>query len=466
MKNPLFSEFPSVTAKQWKQKIQFDLKGKSYNDTLLTKTNEGIIIKPFYHKDEFKLLEIPNSVANFKICQTIFIFNEKTANYLTKDALNRGADSIKFIAKDKFDIKLLLKDLFLDNKDSLQIIFQLHFLEENFILDLMNHVKSKQFYLQIDLIGNLARTGNWFYNNKQDHKILKNLINKSSKGIGVLGIDASLYQNSGANIVQQLAYALAHANEYLNFLFNLKSSSDLQITSIENIVRKIQFTFAIGGNYFFEIAKLRAFRVLWALLLKKYNLDADAKIFSEPSYRNQTLYDHHVNILRNTTACQSAILGGSDVISNIAHDAIFHKKNEFGERIARNQLLILREESYIINGDFTNGSYYIEELTSEISEKALILFKEIEKSGGFVNQLFKGTIQRKIMESSKKEEDQFDSGELVLLGTNKYTNKEEKMKNEIELYPFVRTKSRETIIQTITPKRIAERLEKKRLNLE
>ncbi|MEN8187855.1 MAG: methylmalonyl-CoA mutase family protein, partial [Bacteroidota bacterium] len=132
----------------------------------------------------------------------------------------------------------------------------------------------------------------------------------------------------------------------------------------------------------------------------------------------------------------------------------------------RNQLIVLKEESKIRNGDIAEGSYYIEELTYEIAEKALLIFKDIEKSGGFVKQLFDGTIQRKIAENAKKEQVLFDSGKLVLLGTNKYPNPEDKMEDELEIYPFVNKKKHQTAIQPIIPKRLSEKLEKERMEKE
>jgi len=466
MNNFLFEEFEPVTAKQWKQKIQLELKGADYNKTLLSNTNEGISIKPFYHGDVYKQLDVPKNQSDFKICQTIYVNNEKTSNYLAVNALKKGADFIKFIANKTFDFEILLKDLFMVNSKKREIHFQLHFLSEDFTSELIDFAKDQTIYLNIDLIGNLEQTGNWYYDHNRDHDILRSILKKTKNNIGILGVDASLYQNSGANMVQQVAYTLAHANEYLNFLFKLKKDNELQDSNFKELVKNMQFTFAVGGNYFFEIAKLRSFRYLWDLLLQEYELNADANIFVEPSIRNKTLYDYNVNMLRTATETMSAIIGGANVISNISYDTFFHKKNDFGERISRNQLIILKEESNIRNAEFAEGSYYIEQLTAEISEKALLLFKDIEKSGGLVKQLFEGTIQRKIKESAQKEQEQFDSGKLVLLGINKHPNKDDKMKNDLELYPFVKAKNHETLINPILAKRLAEKSEKRRVEEE
>ena len=245
MSNFLFKEFQPVSSKEWKQKIQVDLKGADYNKTLLTKTNEGITIKPFYHSDNFKQVEILNNQSDFQICQTIFVSDEKTANYLAIDALKRGADSIKFIANITFEYKTLLKDLFSLRDEKIKVFFQLQFLNEEFILSLNEFVKNEDIFLNIDLISNLVKTGNWFYNNKKDHDILKSILNNTKNNIVVLGVDASHYQNSGANIVQQVAYVLAHANEYLNFITSDK---------ITKQSFSINFNFSVGSNYFFEIA--------------------------------------------------------------------------------------------------------------------------------------------------------------------------------------------------------------------
>jgi len=447
----LFSEFQEVTAKQWKQKIQVDLKGADYNETLLWKTNEGIIVKPFYHKDEFSSLPIDQNIKEFSICQSIFVSEEKTANFLAKDALKRGATSIQFEANEPFDIGLLLDNIQIQTKGAFH--FKFNFLSENFLLDLIDHIQDQKAFLNVDLIGNLTGSGNWFYDLKKDHVILDKIFKKVPSNISLLSVNAAIYQNAGANVVQQVAYALAHANEYLNH-FN-------------NSLNNIQIQFAVGNNYFFEIAKLRAFTYLWNLLVNEYKIKTEAELFVQPSNRNKTLYDYNVNLLRTTTECMSAILGGADTISNISYDHIFHKKNEFGERIARNQLIILKDESYFKEAvHAASGSYYIETLTRQIAEKALDIFKDIEKSGGFLKQLVEGTIQRKINESAQKEQSQFDKKDMVLLGTNKYPNEDDKMKSDIEIYPFVKTKSRQTIIEPIIPKRLAENLEQERIDQE
>ena len=252
-----------------------------------------------------------------------------------------------------------------------------------------------------------------------------------------------------------MAYSLAHANEFLNFFKN-------------DVSKKFHFKFSVGSNYFFEISKLKAFRILWKSLLENYSYkNTEAHIFSTPTLRNKTIYDYNVNMLRTTSECMSAVLGSSNTISNISYDQVYHKANEFGERISRNQLLILKEESYFDSeNDITKGSYYIENITHQLAEKALQIFKQIEKSGGFLNQLKSGNIQKKIAESANIEQEKFDKKEIVLLGTNVFEKEDEKMNSNLELYPFLKQKNHKTLLIPILSKRLAENIEKQRLKSE
>ena len=456
MSKQLFSDFPEVSSKQWKQLIQVDLKGEDYNDTLIWKTNEGIHVKPFYHADEFKSLpNICNTKATeWKICQTIFVANVEKSNKKAVDAIERGAESIKFILPTE---DVIIKDLLVNiNLSETTIFFECLFLSSEFVKQFNFFPSKEQIHIQTDIIGNLARSGNWFKNLKEDHRHFEEIIKDSS----AFSVDISLYQNAGATMVQQLAYALAHANEYLNHL-------DSIIASVAKQSFSITFNVSVGTNYFFEIAKLRALRQLWSTLASEYGFRTDCQINVTPTKRNKTLYDYNTNMLRTTTECMSAILGGADTICNLPYDAIYHKDNEFGERIARNQLLILKHESYFnaVNNP-SDGAYYIESLTEQLAEIALSLFKDIEANGGFLHQLKEGIIQKKIKESAAKEQEQFNKGDIILLGTNKHPNNSERMKEDLELYPFVKINPVKTLIEPIIERRLSETIEQNRLKDE
>lgn len=453
MADHLFDDFNPVTSKQWKQQIQYELKGADYNETLVWESPEGIKVKPFYHIDEFENpISVSKKAIPFEITQDIFVHDLEKSIHRALETLNRGAESIRFTIEDEnLDVAKLLEKLPLETTT---IYFHLSFLSIDFVkkIDTIAKNRNAQIFVQLDPIGKLAKEGNWYSNLDSDFDIL-NTISISCQNSNFLSIDGSLYQNAGATIVQQIAYSLAHANEYFNRL--------------ATISKPIVFQVAVGTNYFFEIAKLRALRLLFDLIAKEYDYNLGCHILAIPTKRNKTLYDYNVNMLRTTTECMSAILGGADAVSNLAYDALYHKDNEFGDRISRNQLLVLKHESYFDKvGNPADGSYYIENLTQQLAEKALALFKDIEANGGFITQLVEGTIQRKIQESAAKEQDLFDSGKEILLGTNKYPNKNDRMSHDLELFPFVKSKPRKTLVSPIIEKRLAEKMEQERLDSE
>ncbi|MGV6845989.1 MAG: methylmalonyl-CoA mutase family protein [Lutibacter sp.] len=442
----LTQDFNAVSSAVWKQNIQFELKGKAY-ENLLTQTLEGITIKPFYHSDQFRSLSInlPNSYQN---TQTVWINSETEANKFAINAVENDIQSLKFIANHSFDFKVVFENLL--NKN-ITFIFEFDFLDIQFLKSLKSYLKDEKVFLNIDPIGQLVKTGNWFENYKIDFENLKLLLNFFPNN-HIIGINSKTYQNAGANIVQQIAYTLAHLNEYLT---NFDSSIIPQVT------------ISVGSHFFFEIAKLRALRHLIQLLYKNHGYEnLNFSLFVEPSKRNKTILDFNVNSIRTTTECMSAIIGGSDFVANLPYDYLFKNQNEFSNRIARNQLLILKEESYFKNNkDYTKSNYYIEEITNQLAEKSLKLFKNIEKSGGFLKQLFLGTIQRKIKENAIKEQDLYNNNILKQVGINSFQSIEPFNKKLIEKDLKPNKKSIKTLIEPVLSSRIAEKEEFKKLNL-
>ncbi|MBO6631371.1 MAG: methylmalonyl-CoA mutase subunit beta, partial [Psychroserpens sp.] len=414
---------------------------------------EGIDVKPFYHSDEFHATPLPSHTTSsaFKITQSIVVEDNTNANVKALDAINRGAEAIIFEVNSKtMSLDNLVKGIDLEKNP---VHINLNVISESILDEIKGNSK---YSLGIDIIGNLARTGNWYSSLKEDHRFFEAFVSKSN----TVTIDLALYQNAGANIVQQLAYSISHLNEYFNHF-------DGVLTSDQKKELNVVFNVSVGTNYFFEIAKLRALRSLHTSLAKAYSMNPSCSIHATPTKRNKTLYDYNTNMLRTTTECMSAVLGGADWIANQPYDAIYHKTNEFGERISRNQLLILKNESYFDKVDNpTDGAYYIISLSTQLSEKALDIVKSMEASGGFLSQLKEGTIQKKIKESANKEQGQFETSELVLLGTNKYPNPDDKMKDNLEIDPFLKYNPIKTLIEPILEKRLAETIEQERLKTE
>ena len=453
--NQLFKNFEPVSSKAWKQKIQVDLKGADYNETLLWDSPEGIRVKPFYTSEDVELAgaESRSSMPSFQIGERIVVNDTDTSKLKCKNALSHGVESLVLkITDPEIAISELLQDIDLEG---CTLYLDLESIGPDQILEMLGDFepKASKIYILSDVIGQLAGSGNWFSNREGDFKNSEQLLAEKSE-FSPISINVARYQNAGANRIQQLAYALAHALEYKSLL------SDLHIA-------EITFRLSVDTNYFFEIAKLRALRVLWEKFSKEYGLNTSCRILVSPTNRNKTIYDYNVNMLRTTTECMSGILGGADTIYNSAYDHIYHNENEFAERIARNQLLILKDESYFdkVNNPAA-GSYYIESLTTQLADQAWALFEQIIAGGGFLSQLKEHKIQKKIKESAAKEQEAFDQGEEVLVGSNKYPNDKDRMNDQLQRDPFLKREERKTLIEPILGKRLAEKMEKKRLEDE
>lgn len=454
MDQKLFTDFDPISSKQWKNLIQYELKGADFNQTVVWESLEGIKVKPLYHSDEDQQnIQINTEASQFKIVQDIFVFDLEKSIHKANGSIKRGAESLKFtIASAAVDCEKLLKGI---TAVGIQVVYlNLQFLNASYLLQIDNLAATLPFkvYMLTDIVGQLGREGNWYSSQQSDLEILKQ-VQPQLKNCSLISVDSTLYQNAGANSVQQIAFTLAHANEYFNALPQLNREMVIQV--------------AQGSNYFFEIAKLRAIRWCFDSLMAAYDFDVKIHILAMPTKRNKTLYDYNNNMLRTTTECMSAILGGADAVCNLPYDAIYHKTNEFGDRISRNQLLILKKESYFDKVDNpADGAYYIEYITEQLAEKAMELFKDIESHGGLIDGLIDGAIQRKINQSAAKEQDLFDTGKEILLGTNKHPNPADKMKDALELYPFVKKMSGKKAITPIVEKRLAEKVEQERLELE
>ncbi|MEA3462724.1 MAG: methylmalonyl-CoA mutase family protein, partial [Bacteroidota bacterium] len=244
-------------------------------------------------------------------------------------------------------------------------------------------------------------------------------VKEASPQIKVIDVNGSLIQNAGANLVEDLAFTLAMASEYMAIL----TEKGIDPLTAQNA---LMLGLASGPKYFMEIAKLRAARILWVKIAGAYGVEssrAHIRIHSVSSEWNMTLYDPHVNMLRGTTEAMSSILGGADLVTVLPYDYPNGKGTLFSNRIARNVQIILREEAYFDQvTDTASGSYYIESLTDSVAEKAWDLFREVESLGGFRKAFAAGWIQDKVEASHKKRTDRAASGQGRILGTNAYPN--------------------------------------------
>lgn len=396
--NNLFDEFDPISEKQWKNKVQVELDGLDYNQTLVWGTSDQINVKPLYTKDDIDYSNIeplPRKNTDWKI------FSDFTGNPDQDYTFIYGYE----ISSDNLNNAKTLPEY-------LDLIISID--DYNNIPD-FSTIKNLK-YLNFDIFGYYAQNGLWPTENKKEALKIANEIISRNDFEKSIAIQAEVYQNSGANHVQQLAITLAHAVEYLeNFG--------------PEIANKMHFRFAVGSNYFFEIAKLRAFRFLWKLILDQYKIDAEALIYATNSTRNKSKLDKYNNVVRSSIEANAAILGGADIINIKAYD-LDETQSDFGLELSAKQQLLLQKESNLDQfNDPIAGSYYVENLTNQLAENALELFKTIQNVGGFLKALENETIQDIIYTSAKKEQKDFDSNELKLIGVNQYKNPSEKLEH-------------------------------------
>ena len=443
-KEKLFSDFPPVSTTQWESKIIEDIKGADYKKKLIWKSPEDIYVKPYYRTEDTDNLDYLDLIADLQpflnnktpaygkwlIRQDIKVINPANANIKALDILNKGVNSISFLINNKFidnNIKILLKNL---HFDCIELNIIAHEKTYSIFNEYIKLIETKKYDLSLingtagfDPIGNLVTQGNFYFNSeKESYNQLIRLFSilKQLPKLRLITVNGKHFHNAGSNIIQELAFSLAIGNEYLVKL------TELGLT-IDEIAKKIDFSLAIGSNFFFEIAKLRAARVLWANVVKAYNPNnkrpCQTYFHAETSLWNKTIYDSYTNILRSATESMAASLGGVNSLTIHPYNSHYDNSNNFSERIARNQQLILNEEANLSKTiDPSAGSYYIENLTNEIAEKAWALFQEIEKEGGFINAFLKGIIQDIIKKSAQKKDHALAYRKEIILGINHYPN--------------------------------------------
>jgi len=237
-----------------------------------------------------------------------------------------------------------------------------------------------------------------YYNSSEDNfneaASLIKVLRKELPLFKVITVNGQHFYNAGATAVQELAYTLASANEYMAQMTDRGIDSD-------TVCNTIQLTFGIGSNYFMEIAKLRAARMLWSRLAEQYKpkdpSSLKVAIHACSGMYNKSIYDSYVNVLRLTTECMSAAIGGANAITILPFNNTYKLPDEFSSRIARNIQIVLKEESYLDKVvDPSAGSYYIESLTDEIAQMAWNLFKQTEKEGGILAVMEKGQLKKDI----------------------------------------------------------------------
>ena len=443
-KEKLFSDLSPVTTEQWMEKATADLKGADFEKKLVWKTNEGFKVKPFYRKEDLEGLkttdalpgEFPYLRGNKKDNnewlerQEIRVDDAKEANAKALDILNKGIDSLSFHVKAK-DLNAAYLEMLLEGicAECVELNFSTC---QGHVVDLAN-LLVEYFQKKGYDLNKLHGSINFDYLNKMlvKGKEKGSLVDTAKALIAataalpeyrVINVNALTLNNAGAYIYQELGYALAWGNEYMNQL------TEAGIPAA-TVAKKIKFNFGISSNYFLEIAKFRAGRMLWADIVNSYLAEGDCKcaaqmkIHAETSSFNLTVFDSYVNLLRTQTEAMSAALAGVDSMTVVPFDKAYETPNDFSERLARNQQLLLKEESHFDKViDPAAGSYYIENLTVSIAKQAWDLFLAVEDEGGFYAAVKAGKVQGAVNASNKARHEAVAKRKEILLGTNQYPN--------------------------------------------
>ncbi|MBE0538310.1 MAG: acyl-CoA mutase large subunit family protein [Ignavibacterium sp.] len=472
-KPDLKKDFPIPSFDDWKQQVEKDLKGESFDKKLITKTYEEINLQPLYTSNDIKDLPQINNFPGFENLlrgnsASGFIGHEweigqeynqalpEDLNEALCSDLKRGLNSINIVldnptqfgidadqskagevGKDGLSIsgvrkmQVLFKDIDLTNQPinisggfsalPITLLFTAYANEtRTSLMNIKGSITSDP-YEYLLTKGNLPISLNQIFD---EMKLATELMIKSNSAIKTIGASGLAFNNSGASAVQELAFTLATTVEYLDEMINRGLKAD-------DVAKRIKFTFGIGSFYFMEVAKLRAARLLWSKILEAYEVkDENRKIFihGKTAKFNQTFFDPFVNSLRTTTEALSAIVGGIDSIQTNAYDESFNQADDFARRLARNTQIILKEESHLDQViDPAGGSFFVEKLTDDVANAAWKLFQSIEEKGGMLKAIQSGFVRDEISKVADAKKKDFTKRKLVLVGTNMYANPKEEM---------------------------------------
>lgn len=499
----LFEQFPPVTRQEWIDKIVADLKGADFSRKMVWRTGEGFDVMPFYMREDLQKLNHVNCIVplllsgkdnpgkiegnasssgkisgqkanSWLVRQNIRVDAYPEANKTARSLLEKGVDSLGFIIEDPLSISMENFSNLLDgiNPHGSEINFHsegkareiIAILKEVYGGDI-NKLNNLRGAVEADPLGRLLLNGTLCIPVEAGMDYLAELTRDALKlpGYRNININGSYFTDAGAGPVKELAYTLSMAVEYLSQL------TDRGIKP-GDAASKIRFSFGTGPDYFMEIAKLRAARILWATVAKGYGAQHGGRFRMEihcvTGRWNSTVFDPYVNMLRTQTGAMSAVLGGADSLTVNTFDTAYSQPGEFSERIARNQQLILKEEAFFDRvADPAAGSYYIENLTALVADNAWKLFLELEQEGGFLNSLYKGRIQDDLKKIAEERRKAVSGRKEILLGTNLYPDPEETSGPELMTASGKEktAKAGEMVSEPVSLTRGAEEIEKIRM---
>ena len=490
----LLNDFPAVPTEQWEKVIHDDLKGGDYDKKLLWKTDEKITVRPYYREEaldglgaqlnplpgEFPFLRGGKTDNHWAVCQGIDCSSLADANAAARVALAQGADAISFhitrkgdqvagpLPQSVQDVATLLAGI------QAPVSFRAGDLAASVQALLLaavkaGSVKGLKGTLDLDPLNDLLASGGSAQTADQLFDGVAAAVKASAQlpGFRTLAVRGRQVAEAGGTVVEELATAIAAGAEYLAAL-------TARGIDVDTAASAIYFDLAVSANYFFEIAKLRALRVLWAQVVAQFKParpeSGKAYVVATTSQWDTTIYDQHINLLRGTTKTMSAVLGGADVIETLVFDADSRPSDEISRRLARNTQIILKKESYFDRVvDAGAGSYYLETLTDTLARDGWAFFQKVEAQGGYLQALVSGFVQTEVSASRAKKDKAVAFRQHAILGTNQFPNGKELALDQLAVAASVTVPAPHGTALQVTPLlpcRGAERYEALRLATE
>jgi methylmalonyl-CoA mutase len=424
----LLSEFPPVSTEQWECIIRENVKGAEYASKMIWHPEEGLAVKPYYRAEDlpdfhflgsvpgnFPYIRSARSTGEWQIREELDIADPDEANSAACSAIAAGAEEIAFHhakLENPSDLALLLANL--------------HAVPVHFA-----GLTPASAQLLIERLGmrphgaSVTADLNPLADLDHSAEIVRNL----PDGLRPFLIRADEFHEHAAGAIEEVGFALSAA---VDFIAEMQERG----LNVDRIVASLSFSFATGPEFFVQIAKLRAFRMVWAKAVQSFAGTSTAvivPIHARTAHWNETIYDPHVNILRATTEVISAILGGADSISCAAFDECYKQPDESSRRLARNTQIVLKQEALLSRvADPLGGAYLVEALTNSIASKAWKLFQELETAGGYQKTQAEGVIASVLDRRTSSREQAVASRRRVLTGTNRFADASEKALSRID----------------------------------
>ena len=423
------SEFPPVTTEQWEHIIRQNMTGPEYASKLIWHPEEGLAVRPYYRSDdlaglhfldaapgEFPFVRGTRSNGGWRIREEVDVADPEEANRAACAAVVAGAEEIAFLRaklENPSDLAILLANL-----QEIPISFEglspetLRTLVERLIKRPHGTIVSADF-------DPLA-----------DPDFSAELLRNAPPGFRPFVIHADEFQEHAAGAIEEVGFALTAG---VDFIAEMQERG----LTIDRITGSLSFSFAMGPEFFIQIAKLRAFRMVWAKAVESFGGTHEAArsaIHARTARWNETVYDPHVNILRATTEAISAILGGADSITVAPFDECYRQPDESSRRLARNTQVVLKQEALLSHvADPIGGSYLIEVLTNTIASKAWKLFQELETAGGYRKASASGIIASVLERRMSSRDEAVSCRRRVLTGTNRFADASEQALGRVDV---------------------------------